>query len=91
LDERPSLNPAHDGQDDSKNSDNARPSDHGPIKGIVTIGLIVFGAWLGVWSIVFWDRWGRWGKRWGVWRWIVSALGWAIMVLSIVQGLPIRP
>ena len=32
------------------------------------LGLIGFGAWLGVWSLGFWDWLGRW-------RWLISALG----------------
>jgi len=58
--------------------------DHGPIKGIVTLAIIFGGAWLGVWSIGFWDSLG-------LWRWLLSALGWAVMIGGIVQGLPVRP
>jgi hypothetical protein len=88
----PSLQPADYRQNESENADNFRPSGYGPIKGsnplwlrgIVVLGLMMFGAWVGVWSIVFWDSLG-------FWRWLLSATGWAVMIGSIVYGLPIHP
>jgi hypothetical protein len=88
----PSLQSADYRQNESENADNSRPSGHGPIKsiiplwlrGIVVFGLMMFGAWVGVWSIVFWDSLG-------LWRWLLSAIGWGIMIGTIVQGLPVRP
>jgi hypothetical protein len=88
----PSLQSADYRQNESENADNSGPSGHGPIKsiiplwlrGIVVLGLMMFGARVGVWSIVFWDSLG-------LWRWLFSALGWAVMIGCIVQGLPVRP
>jgi hypothetical protein len=84
LDESATLNAADYRQNTSKNSDSGGPSNHGPIRGIGLIVLIVLGAWVGVWSIVFWDSLG-------LWRWLLSAIGWAVMIGSIVQGLPVHP
>ena len=96
LNESPSLYSADYRENAGKNSNYPSPTDHGPIKGafwstfrdafrgVVTLGLIGFGAWLGVWSLGFWDWLGRW-------RWLISALGWTVMIGTIVQGLPVYP
>jgi hypothetical protein len=36
------------------------------------------GAWVGVWSIVFWDWLG--GRRW-----IISFFGWCLMVAALMS------
>jgi hypothetical protein len=84
LDESPTLERADSSQDTRKKSYDPGPSDHGPIKGTLTLAVIFLGGWLGVWSIGFWDSLGGW-------RWLLSALGWAAMIGAIVQGLPVRP
>jgi hypothetical protein len=84
LDESPTLNTADSSQNNREKSYDTRPVNHGLIKGVVTLAIIFLGAWLGVWSIVFWDSLG-------LWRWLVSAIGWAVMIGTIVQGLPVRP
>ena len=84
LNKSPSLNCPDNCQNNSKDANYASPPDHIPVKGIFLLGVLTFGAWIGVWSVAFWDRLG-------FWRWIVSGLGWAFMVFCIVQGLPIRP
>ena len=55
-------------------------------RGIKWIGwsFIVLGAgggWVGVWSLVFWNR------RLGSWRWLISALGWSALLVGVFQGL----
>lgn len=84
LNEGQSLNPTDYCQNEGKNANDPSPSDHGPIKGIIWLAIITFGAWMGVWSIGFWDSLGRW-------RWLLSALGWAVMIVCLVQGFPGRP
>jgi len=84
LYESASLNSAEDSQNRSKNTYNSGPSDHRRIEAIILFSIMSLAALIGVWSIVFWDSLGAW-------RWLVSALGWAVMIGCLIQGFPIRP
>jgi hypothetical protein len=84
LNESYSLGRTNEREYGGKSAYDSGPSEHGPIKAALLIAVAALGAWIGVWSIVFWD-WLR------GWRWIVSALGWIVMISCIIQGLSVHP
>jgi hypothetical protein len=93
LNEGPCLTYANQCQYGGEKADNPSPSEHRSVKwvgwrwevgraivGWCLVALAFVGALVGVWSVVFWDRLGRW-------RWFVSSLGWIALIGGLVQGL----
>jgi len=79
LNESVSLNTSNNSKNGGEYAYNARPPQQATFKvfGLFPFFILIASAWLGVWSIVFWDGLGHW-------RWVVSLLGWSVMVATFV-------
>jgi hypothetical protein len=81
LYEGPSLYASNDGKDGGEEAHYPRPPNHSDIKFTwFLLSCALVSSLLGVWSIAFWDGFG-------LWRYMISGIGWALMFCFLARAL----